>query len=113
FTGCLAAEIPQHLLAGRRDEARAACARYRDMFGRENYFVELQDHGLAEQRRIIPGLLELAREFDLKVICSNDVHYVNASDAAPHDALLCIQTGAKLADANRFRFDSKEFFLKS
>ncbi len=113
FTGCLAAEIPQHLLAGRYDHARAACGRYVEIFGRENYFVEIQDHGLAEQRKIIPDLLKLAREFDLKVICSNDVHYVRATDASPHDALLCIQTGAKLAETNRFKFDSTQFFLKS
>ncbi|MBE2212657.1 MAG: DNA polymerase III subunit alpha [Opitutaceae bacterium] len=113
FTGCLAAEIPQHLLAGRYDEARKACGRYVDMFGRENYFVEIQDHGLAEQRKIIPDLLKLGAEFGLKVICSNDVHYVRATDASPHDALLCIQTGAKLAETNRFKFDSTQFFLKS
>ncbi len=113
FTGCLAAEIPQHLMAGRYDEARKACGRYVDMFGRENYFVEIQDHGLAEQRKIIPDLLKLGAEFGLKVIASNDVHYVRASDASPHEALLCIQTGAKLADTNRFKFDSTQFFLKS
>ncbi len=113
FTGCLAAEIPQHLLAGRYDEARKACGRYVDMFGRENYFVEIQDHGLAEQRKIIPDLLKLGAEFGLKVICSNDVHYVRSTDASPHDALLCIQTGAKLAETDRFRFDSTQFFLKS
>lgn len=113
FTGCLAAEVPQHLMAGRFEDARAACARYVDIFGRENYFVELQDHGLPEQRKIIPDLLKLGEEFKLKVICSNDVHYVRDQDAKPHEALLCIQTGSKLSDPNRFRFDSSQFFLKS
>ncbi|HEX2099745.1 MAG TPA: DNA polymerase III subunit alpha, partial [Candidatus Synoicihabitans sp.] len=113
FTGCLASVVPQHLLHDRWEEARAACARFVDIFGRENYFVEIQDHGIAEQRKIIPGLLKLGEEFGLKVICSNDVHYVHACDAGPHDAMLCIQTGAKLAEENRMRFDGTQFFLKS
>ena len=113
FTGCLASLVPQHLLHDRYDEARAACGRFVEIFGRENYFVEIQDHGLAEQRQIIPGLLKLGEEFGLKVICTNDVHYVRASDAGPHDAMLCIQTGAKIADEKRMRFDSQQFYLKS
>lgn len=113
FTGCLASVVPQHLLHDRFDDARHACARFIDIFGRENYFVELQDHGLSEQRKIIPGLLQLAREFGLKTICTNDVHYVNASDAGPHDTMLCIQTGAKITDEKRMRFDSQQFYLKS
>ncbi len=83
FTGCLAALVPQHLLYDRYDEARSACARFVDIFGRENYFVEIQDHGIPEQRKIIPGLLKLATEFQLKVVCTNDVHYVNAPGRRP------------------------------
>lgn len=113
FSGCLAAIVPQHLLHDREEDARKATARFVEVFGRENFFVEIQDHGLPEQRKIIPGLLKLAEEFNLKVICTNDVHYVNASDAGPHDAMLCIQTGAKIADENRMRFSTNEFFLKS
>jgi DNA polymerase-3 subunit alpha len=113
FTGCLAALVPQRLLQGRHEEARRAVGRFVDIYGRENYFVEIQDHGLAPQHQIAPDLLKLAREFNLKVVCTNDVHYVRAEDAGPHDALLCIQTGAKLEDADRMRFDSHEFYLKS
>ena len=113
FTGCLASLVPQHLLNDRYDEARAACGRFVEIFGRENYFVEIQDHGLPEQRQIIPGLLKLGEEFGLKVICSNDVHYVNAADAGPHDTLLCIQTGAKVAQTDRMKFTGTQFFLKS
>jgi DNA polymerase-3 subunit alpha len=113
FTGCLASLVPQHLLHDRFQEARQACGRFVDIFGRENYFVEIQDHGLAEQRQIVPGLLKLAAEFGLRVVCTNDVHYVQAADAGPHDAMLCIQTGAKLADEKRMRFDSQQFYLKS
>ena len=113
FTGCLAALVPQHLLHDRWEEARKATARVVDIFGRENYFVEIQDHGIAEQHKVIPGLLRLAREFGLKVICTNDVHYVNASDAGSHDAMLCIQTGSKIADEKRMRFEGQQFYLKS
>ena len=113
FSGCLAAIVPQHLLNDREEDARKATAHFVEVFGRENYFIEIQDHGLPEQRKIIPGLLKLAEEFNLKVICTNDVHYVNASDAGPHDTMLCIQTGAKIADENRMRFSTNEFFLKS
>ena len=110
FTGCLASLVPQLLLHDRTEEARSACARFVDIFGRENYFVEIQDHGLPEQRKIIPGLLALAREFSLKVICTNDVHYVRAEHAGPHDSMLCIQTGSKLEDEKRMRFDSAQFY---
>jgi len=113
FTGCLASLVPQHLLHDREEEARQACGRFVEIFGRENYFVELQDHGIPEQQKIIPGLLRLADEFDLKIVCTNDVHYINASDAGPHDTLLCIQTGAKLTDTNRFKFSGTQFYLKS
>ena len=113
FTGCLASLVPQHLLNDRPDDARAACGRFVEIFGRENYFVEIQDHGIPEQRKIIPGLLKLAEEFRLKVICSNDVHYVRSQDAGPHDTLLCIQTGSKIADEHRMRFSGTQFFLKS
>jgi DNA polymerase-3 subunit alpha len=113
FTGCLASLVPQHLLNDNYDEARKACGRFVEIFGRENYFVEIQDHGIAEQRKVIPGLLKLAEEFNLKVICSNDVHYVNAADAGPHDTLLCIQTGSKVAEENRMKFTGTQFYLKS
>ncbi len=113
FTGCLASLVPQHLLHDREVDAREACAKFVDIFGKENYFVEIQDHGIPEQKKIIPGLLKLGEEFGLKVIASNDVHYVNASDAGPHDAMLCIQTGSKIQDENRMRFTGEEFYLKS
>jgi len=113
FTGCLASLVPQHLLADNYPAAHEACGRFVEIFGRENYFVEIQDHGIPEQRKVIPGLLKLAEEFKLKVICSNDVHYVNATDAGPHDTLLCIQTGSKVADENRMKFSGSQFYLKS
>jgi len=113
FSGCLASLVPQHLLYDRYEEARQACGRFVEIFGRENYFIEIQDHGIPEQKKIIPGLLKLAEEFNLKVICSNDVHYVRNTDAGPHDAMLCIQTGAKIEEEKRMRFTGQEFYLKS
>jgi len=113
FTGCLAAIVPQHLMHDRWEDAKKATARFIDIFGRENFFVEIQDHGIPEQRKIVPGLLKLAQEFGLKVICTNDVHYVRAEDAGPHDAMLCIQTGSKIADEQRMRFDTPQFYLKT
>jgi len=112
FSGCLAALVPQMLLQNRWEDARRATGRFIDMFGRENFIIEIQDHGIPEQRRIIPPLLKLAEEFKLTVVATNDVHYVNAEDASPHDTMLCIQTGAKLEDADRMRFDTREFYLK-
>jgi DNA polymerase-3 subunit alpha len=113
FSGCLASWIPRLLMQDREADARAACAKMVDIFGRDHFFIELQDHGIADQRKVLPGLLRLAKEFNLPTIATNDVHYVNAGDWAPHDALLCIQTGAKISDTDRMRFDTHEFYLKS
>ncbi len=113
FSGCLASWIPQMLMQDRWEDARTACGKMVEIFGRDHFFIELQDHGIADQRKVLPGLLKLAKEFKLKTVATNDVHYVNAGDWAPHDALLCIQTGTKLADSDRMRFDTREFYLKS
>jgi len=113
FTGCLQGVVPQFLLNGEFEKAREAMGKFVDIFGPERYFVEIQDHAIDMQLKIIPGLLKLAEEFKLKVVCSNDVHYVRNTDWAPHDSLLCIQTGAKLADEKRMRYTSRQFYLKS
>lgn len=113
FTGCLQGVVPQFLLNGEHDKAREAMGKFVEIFGKERYFVEIQDHGIDMQLKIIPGLLKLADEFGLKVVCTNDVHYVRNTDWAPHDSLLCIQTGAKLADEKRMRYTSRQFYLKS
>ncbi len=113
FTGCLQGIVPQMLVQEKFDEARKWIDKFIQIFGRENYFVEIQDHGIEEQIKIVPGLLKLADEFKLKVVCSNDVHYVNCTDSHPHDALLCIQTGSKLADEKRLRYANDQFYLKS
>jgi len=113
FSGCLAAVIPQRLMDGDYAGAKEACGWFVDLFGKEFFFIELMDHGIEEQQRIIPDLLKLAGEFDLKVVATNDVHYVNDTDWQPHDSLICIQTGAKLHEEKRLRYDSQQFFLKS
>ena len=113
FSGCLKGMIPQLLLEDRFQQARDRTAQFVSIFGRDRFFIEIMNHGLELQLKIIPPLLRLAGEFKLKVVCSNDVHYVDASDASPHDALLCIQTGSKIDDENRMRYDSRQFFLKS
>ena len=113
FTGCMQSVVCQALLREGYAAAREWVGKLVDIFGRENYFVEIQDHGIEEQRQLIPGLLKLAEEFNLKVICSNDVHYIKKTDAPSHDALLCIQTGAKLSDEKRMRYFADEFYLKT
>ncbi|MBK1878087.1 DNA polymerase III subunit alpha [Pelagicoccus mobilis] len=113
LSGCINGVAAQYLIYGDEENARKATANFVDIFGKENYFIEIQDHGMPVQRRIIPGLLKLAKEFDLKVICANDSHYVYKEDALPHDALLCIQTGKIINDENRMKYPSQEFYLKS
>ncbi|MCH8473877.1 MAG: DNA polymerase III subunit alpha [Opitutales bacterium] len=113
LSGCVNGVASQYLIYDDFEKAREATATFIDIFGKENYFIELQDHGMPVQRRISKGLLKLAREFELKPVCANDVHYVYKDDAKPHDALLCIQTGKILSDEKRMRYPCQEFYLKS
>ncbi len=112
-TGCLGGVVLQALLSGDPAEAERRAARLQDIFGRDNLFVELQDHGLADQHRTNPQLMEIAKRLDAPVLATNDSHYTHRDDAVAHDALLCVQTGALLADTNRFKFDGTEHYLKS
>ncbi|MEX2382135.1 MAG: DNA polymerase III subunit alpha [Opitutales bacterium] len=113
FTGCMQGMVPQRILKGEMDEARSAMGRFIEIFGKENYFVEIMNHGIEEQIQLVKPLLKLAREFNLKTICSNDVHYVHSEDCDTHDTLLCIQTGSKIADEKRMRYPTQEFYLKT
>jgi len=112
-TGCLGGVVLQALLQGDEELALTRAARLQDIFGRDSLFVELQDHGIPEQRRTNPQLLALARRLRAPLLATNDGHYVHQSDALGHDALLCVQTGALLADENRFRFHGDQHYLKS
>ncbi len=114
FTGCLAGEVCRLLLAGQDRKAYAAAATYRDIFGPGSFFVELQDHGLAEQRAVNPKLVKLARDLGIPLVATNDTHYTEKGHARAHDVLLCIQQPGKvLADTDRLKFDTEEFFVKS
>jgi DNA polymerase III subunit alpha len=112
-TGCLGGVVLQALLAGQVDKATQLAARLQDIFGRDSLFVELQDHGLAEQRQTNPQLIEIARRIKAPLLATNDSHYTAREDHISHDALLCVQTGSSIDDPNRFKFDSDQHYLKS
>jgi DNA polymerase-3 subunit alpha len=112
-TGCPSGEVQTRLRLGQRDEALRAAADYRDIFGPENFFLELMDHGLPIERSVREGLLEVGRALDLKPLATNDSHYVTKDQADSHSALLCVQSGKTLNDPNRFKFDGDGYFLKS
>ncbi|HEY1332177.1 MAG TPA: DNA polymerase III subunit alpha [Actinomycetota bacterium] len=112
LSGCLASETARLLLAGQEDRARAVVGQYRDAFGDGAFFLELQDHGLPEQRALNPKLAALSRDLGVPLVATNDIHYTRPGDAKPHDVLLCIQQQKVQSDTNRLRFDSEEFYLK-
>ncbi|MFQ5915509.1 MAG: DNA polymerase III subunit alpha [Nitrospinota bacterium] len=111
-TACLNGEIPQHLLRDDGNRAERAARYYAELFS-GRYYVELQDHGLAEQKKVLPGLLGLAKKLDLPLLATNDCHYLGAADAFAHEVLLCIQTGKTLNDPNRWRFQTDQLYVKS
>ncbi len=112
-TGCAGGEIQTRLRLGQYDEAKAAAAEFRDIFGKDNFFCEVMDHGIDVERRTMADLFRLAKELDLPLVATNDLHYTHAHDAKAHAALLCVQSGSTLDDPNRFKFDADEFYLKS
>ena len=112
-TGCLGGQVPQALLRDNPAEAIEKAARFQEIFGRENFYVEMQDHGIPEQHRINPQLLEIARRIKAPLLATNDSHYTSRSDAAAHDALLCVQTGSLLTDTDRLKFHGDDHYLKS
>jgi DNA polymerase-3 subunit alpha len=112
-TGCPSSEVQTRLRLGQYKEAVEAAAEFRDIFGAENYYCELMDHGLEIERRVQKDLLALARELGLPLVASNDLHYTRAEDAQAHAVLLCVQSGSTLADPKRFKFDADNFYLWS
>ena len=113
LSSCLKGEVPTELRAGQEARAAAAAAAYRDILGAGNFFLELQDHGIAEQRGVNEGLLALSRESGIPTVCTNDVHYLRRGDARPHDILLCIGTGRKVHETERLRYQGDQFYLKT
>ncbi len=112
LSGCLASETARLLLAGQRDRALDVVGSYGDIFGPGGFYLELQDHGLPEQRQLNPLLLELSRHTGIPVVATNDIHYTEKRHARPHDVLLCIQQQKVQTDTNRLKFDTEEFYLK-
>jgi DNA polymerase III subunit alpha len=112
-TGCLGGVVLQALLKGEDEKALKLAGRLQDIFGRDNLFVELQDHGIEKQKRTNPKLVEIARRLNAPLLATNDSHYTHREDAVAHDALLCVQTGSPIDDPKRFKFDSQEHYLKS
>ncbi len=113
LSACIAGEIPQAVLNGDIGQTKRVLEEYIDIFGRDNFFLELQDHGLQEEARVNTALAKLAEEYSLGLIATNDIHYLNRTDSESHDILLCIQTGKTLADPDRLKFSSDEYYLKS
>ncbi|MBP2650617.1 MAG: dnaE [Firmicutes bacterium] len=113
LSACLAGEIPQMILKDDYSAAKGLAAEYVDIFGQNNFFLELQDHGLPEQVAINPKLIQLARELGIGLVATNDIHYIDRKDAESHDVLLCIQTGKTMDDPGRLKFSNDEFYLKS
>ncbi len=112
-SGCLSGELCEELTAGRYEKAKAVALEYQDIFGRGNFYLEIQDQGLEAERKIQNDLLRMERELGIPMIATNDSHYLCGEDSHAHDVMLCVQTNAKIHDADRFKFDSDQFFVKS
>ena len=113
LSACLAGEVARYLARGMYEDAKIAALRYRDIFGKGNFFLELQDHGIPEQQTVNQQLLRMHRETGIDLVATNDVHYTMAEDAEPHDVLLCLQTQKKLSDENRMRYEGGQYYVKS
>ena len=113
LSGCLKGEVAEQLVEGHYQAAREAAARYRDIFGEKNFFLEIQDQGLEKERRIHPQLFQLEKELGLPLVATKDSHYLCEEDAYAHDVLVCIQTGKSIEDRNRLKFESTGFYVKS
>ena len=113
LSACLAGEVQRYIVKGLPDEARKAARKYETCFGKGNYFLELQDHGIPEQRLVNMELMKMSKELDIPLVATNDVHYTYAEDADSHDILLCLQTGKKLSDTDRMRYEGGQYYVKS
>jgi DNA polymerase III subunit alpha len=113
FSGCLSGELCEELMAGRYEKARSVAQQYEDIFGKGNFFLEIQDQGLEDEKKIHEALFRLERELNIPLVATNDSHYLCGEDSHAHDVMLCVQTGSKVHDKERLRFDSDQFFVKS
>ncbi len=113
LSACLAGEVPRYIQKGMVEEAEKAALKYEECFGKGNYFLELQDHGIPAQSTVNAALINMSRKLEIPLVCTNDVHYTYAEDVEPHDILLCLQTGKKLSDENRMRYEGGQYYVKS
>ena len=113
LSACLAGEVQKYLARGMYEEAKRSALRYHEIFGKDHFYLELQDHGIPEQKMVNQGLLRLSQETGLELVATNDVHYTFAEDAKAHDILLCIQTGKKVTDEDRMRYEGGQYYCKS
>ena len=113
LSACLAGEVPRYITKGLYEEAKKRAKEYESIFGKGNFFLELQDHGISEQQRVNQELLRMSQETGIELVATNDIHYINAQDAIPHDILLCIQTGKKVSDENRMGYEGGQYYCKS
>ncbi len=113
LSACLAGEIPRYLVRGFYEEAKKIAQWYVNCFGKENYFLELQNHGIADQQMVNQQLVRMSEELGISLVCTNDIHYTYAEDAESHDVLLCMQTGKKVTDTNRMRYEGGQYYVKS
>ncbi len=113
LSACLAGEIPKALLNNDYESAKKIAGKYKGLFGKDNFFIEIQDHRIAEQKKIIPDLIRLAKEMDLGLVATNDIHYLTREDAQYQDVLMCIEMDKKVNDEDRMKFETDEFYLKS
>src|SRR5215469_669090 len=113
FSGCLAGEVSQHIMAGDYEEAKKTAGFYEELFGRGNYFLEVQDHGLEPDKKVVEAMFRLEKDLNIPLIATNDSHYIEDEDARSHEVLLCVQTADSMNNPKRFRFDTQEFYIKS
>ena len=113
FSGCLAGEVSQHIMEGNYDKAKATAGQYHDIFGRGNFFLEIQDHQLGPDKAVCDAMFRLEKDLDIPLIATNDSHYIAVDDSRAHEILLCVQTAGSMNDPKRFKFDTNEFYIKS
>lgn len=113
LSACLAGEIPRYIEKGQYETACQAAREYEEIFGKGNFFLELQDHGIPQQKQVNQALIRMSRELDIELTATNDVHYTYEEDVKPHDILLCLQTGKRLADEDRMRYEGGQYYVKS
>jgi DNA polymerase-3 subunit alpha len=113
FSGCLAGEVAQQIMDGHYDQAKAAAGQYQEIFGKGNFFLEIQDHQLGPDKAVCDGLIQMEKDLNIPLIATNDSHYIGSDDSRAHEILLCVQTGGSMNDPKRFKFETSEFYVKS